>query len=214
VRSEIGVPSIARPNKELVVYALYVLGGESRSIHTEDIAIKCFELYPSAFSWVKYPQYPDKDIVRVALTDARKAEHGALVVGRTGKRRTSAVKGEHASVDDGWKLTSEGLSWVRTNAEALESFAGHETVKTHRQRLLKQLQRVRDHSLFADFTACPSTFNPSIGNIADLLRCRVDAEPEIWQARFDKIRSQSDAAGQRDVAEFISKCAEAYSRQR
>lgn len=43
-------------NIDIVVYALYVLGGWRERIHTEDIALKCFEIAPSRFSWVKYPR--------------------------------------------------------------------------------------------------------------------------------------------------------------
>ena len=46
------------PNWEIAVYILHALGGGLRSIPTEDIAKKCFELAPDSFSWVKYPQYP------------------------------------------------------------------------------------------------------------------------------------------------------------
>jgi len=72
----------ARANRELVVYGLYVAGGATERVHTEDLALKCWELFPDSFSWTKFAQYPDKDIVRVALTDARKEKYGALVNGR------------------------------------------------------------------------------------------------------------------------------------
>jgi hypothetical protein len=73
-----------RPNRDLVVYALGILGGEFQRVHTEDIALKCHELFPDVFSWTRYPEIPDKDIARVALTDARKVKYGRLVEGRAG----------------------------------------------------------------------------------------------------------------------------------
>ena len=63
----------SRPkNWETAAFALFSLGGGDKFIHTEDVALKCFELAPSSFSWVRHTHLPDKDIVRVALTDARK----------------------------------------------------------------------------------------------------------------------------------------------
>ena len=103
----------ALPNRQLVVYGLYLLGGESKPVHTEDITLKCFELFPTSFSWVKHPHLPDKDIVRVALTDARKAPHGAMVEGRAGERRGLAAKTRRLPVEDGWMLTPMGASWIR-----------------------------------------------------------------------------------------------------
>ncbi len=59
-------------NIDIVVYALYALGGWRERIHTEDIALKCYEIAPSKFSWVKYPQYPDNHTAYLSLGDAKK----------------------------------------------------------------------------------------------------------------------------------------------
>lgn len=202
------------PNRELVVYALYLLGGDSNLVHTEDIALKCFELFPTSFSWAKYSKYPDKDIVRVALTDARKESYGGLVEGRSGQKRGLSAKTQRHPVDDGWMLTASGIHWVRENRAELDRVADSGEVKAHRQRLLKQLKRIRDHALFGHYLDNPVSFSPPIGSIADLLRCRVDAEPEVWKERIDRVHRQATAAGQDDVCDFIMKCHEAYLRQR
>ena len=117
-------------------------------------------------------------------------------------------------VADGWILTAPGRSWIRDNLTALELAVGTGQAKAHRQTLLKQLKRIRDHILFAHYKDNPSGFSPPIGAIADLLRCRVDAEPAVWQERFDRVSRQADAAGQNDVSDFITKCRGAYLRQR
>jgi hypothetical protein len=205
--------SVSYPNSELVVYALYLAGGESGPVHTEDIAIKCFELFPDSFSWVKYPQYPDKDIVRVALTDARKSSHGSLVQGRSGQKRGLAAKTKRNPIEDGWVLTSEGTLWIRNNIAKLEAISGSGQAKEHRQKILKQLRRIRDHSLFSQYRDSPATFTPMLGAIADLLRCRVDAESDIWEQRFSRVRQQAEAAAQDDVLDFIAKCHDAYIMQ-
>jgi hypothetical protein len=202
------------PNRNLVVYVLYILGGDSNPVHTEDIALKCFELFPTSFSWVKYPVYPDKDVVRVALTDARKDAHGVLVTGRAGQRRGLSAKTRRDPVQDGWTLTPAGVRWIRDNRAELDAIVDSGQVKVHRQRLLKQLTRVRDHELFAHYLENPATFAPAIGAMADLLRCRVDAEPEVWSDRLARIHRQALAAGQDDVCDFVAKCREAYAMQR
>ena len=201
------------PNRELVVYSLYLLGGDTKRVHTEDIALKCFELFPSSFSWVKYTAYPDKDIVRVALTDARKEIYGAHVEGRAGTKRGLSAKTNRVPIEDGWVLTSSGIEWIRENLKDLERIAGTNRLKEHRQKLLKQLKKIREHRLFFQYTDSTERFYPMIGDIADLLRCRVDAEPEIWQSRFDRIRRQAESAGQGDVLDFINKCEQAYRKQ-
>lgn len=195
-----------RPNRELVVYALFLLGGDSHSVHTEDIALKSFSLAPDAFSWVRHPQYPDKDIVRVALTDARKAQHGALVEGRAGQRRGLPAKTLREPVEDGWTLTQRGVEWIRDNLVELEQIGDSQVVKEHRQKLLRDLKRIRGHRLFSRYEEDPDAFEPTIGEIADLMRCRVDADPEVWRGRFERALGQAAAAEQPDVASFIEKC--------
>lgn len=190
-----------------------MLGGDSKRIHTEDIALKCFELFPSSFSWVKYPDYPDKDIVRMALMDARKEKYGAHVEGRAGRKHGLLAKTNRKPIGDGWVLTSHGIEWIRKNLKNLESIAGKGQLKNHRQKLLKQLKKIREHRLFIQYTDSTERFHPMIGDIADLLRCRVDAEPEIWQNRLDRIRLQAESAEQHDVLEFINKCEQAYHEQ-
>ena len=175
--------------------------------------MKCFELFPSSFSWVKYPDYPDKDIVRVALTDARKERYGGRVEGRAGTKRGLSSKTNRDPIEDGWILTSRGREWIRVNLKNLERITGTIGSKEHRQKLLKQLKKIRDHRLFIQYADSTERFYPMIGDIADLLRCRVDAESEIWQSRFDRIRSQAESAGHSDVLDFINKCEQAYRKQ-
>lgn len=199
-------------NREMVVFALYSLGGATKRFHTEDIALKCFELWPSAFSWTKYPQFPDKDIVRVALTDARKEKYGFLVDGRTGQTRGQSARTKRQRAADGWSLTDAGVSWSEANKERFES-AGAVT-KEHRQKSMQFLSRVRKHKSFSLYDDNPEKFYPSIGDLADLLRCRVDADDAVWQERFERIRKHAVATGQEEFIGFVEKSIRAYEQQR
>ena len=203
------------PNRELVVYVLHVLGGAVERIHTEDIANKAHALFGDSFSWTKYPEYPDKDIVRVALTDARKEKYGALIEGRTGQHRGQSGKSKRSPALDGWILTKAGVAWIKENQDRLETIADSGAApKEHRQRVLKQLGRVRSHRVFADFLDDPELFIPQIGGMAELFRCRVDAEEEVWVRRFEAIRRKARVAEQQDLLDFVDACESAYRSQR
>jgi len=206
--------STPTPNRELVVFVLYLLGGESGSVHTEDIAVKCHELFQGAFSWTKFPQFPDKDIVRVALTDARKEKHGGLVEGRAGQSHGLFAKTNREPIPDGWRLTPRGLLWIQSQRSDLEKLLGKPETKEHRQKLLQQLRRVRGHTLFQSFSADPEGFHAGIGQIADLMQCRVDSEPHVWESRFTSLRNKAVAAGQQDITQFVDKCESEYRDQR
>lgn len=70
-------------------------------VDTEDVAVKVHEIAPGRFSWRKYPDQINLELVRVALSDAGKSKNGALVAG-TGK--------------SGWSLTNAGQRWVEAHA--------------------------------------------------------------------------------------------------
>ncbi len=205
---------MALRNWEIAVYALYLTCGASRWVHTEDIAIKCFELAPDSFSWIKYPDYPDKDIARVGLIDARKEKVGALVAGRAGKGKGHRIKDNEQRQVDGWQLTEAGATWVTRNEERLAKDLSQRQPKSHRQELLQSVARVRKHILFKNFQEQPNSFVPTIGLLAELLRCRVDAESHVWERRFDTLRNQAQLARQEDVLEFIGICHEFIESRR
>jgi len=193
-------------NWEIAVYALYLSGGASKPIHTEDVALKCFELARDSFSWVRYPDHPDKDIARVALTDARKGKAGALVSGRAGKgtRRVASARGTLST--DGWMLTESGVQWVLSNEQRVAQLLSRKTTSFHRQDVLQKIQRVRKHRLFEMFKRFSRDFRPSLGELADLLRCRVDADEGVWKRRVETLRNQATLSQQEDVLAFVNTC--------
>lgn len=89
---------------EVVTLAVFLLGGEEQAVDTEDIAVKAHELAPGRFSWRKYPDQINLELVRVYLSDAKKPQRGALIDG---------------SGRSGWVLTPNGQTWARGAAAGL-----------------------------------------------------------------------------------------------
>ncbi len=88
----------------IVVLAVQMLGGDSRSVDTEDIAMEAHKLAPDMFAWRKYPEQINLELIRVALSDAKKEKYGSLLTG---------------SGRQGWSLTPRGVKWIAGNAERL-----------------------------------------------------------------------------------------------
>jgi len=87
-------------NHEVVTIALYLCGPNGDRVDTEDIAILAKELDSVRFSWRKHPDQINLELVRVALSDAKKAENGRLIAG---------------SGNEGWSLTAEGRMFAKGN---------------------------------------------------------------------------------------------------
>lgn len=92
-------------NHEIVTLAVFLLGGESQYVDTEDIAMKASELAPGRFTWRKYREQVNIDTVRKRLWDAKKPERGALLVG---------------SEKQGWSLTAIGLTFAKEQAGQIQ----------------------------------------------------------------------------------------------
>ena len=90
--------------REVVCLAVYLCGGNTKFVDTEDIAIKADEIAPGRFSWKKHPERIDKEVVRTYLSDLKKEKYGSLLDG-TGKR--------------GWVLSAAGVEWITHNVKRL-----------------------------------------------------------------------------------------------
>ena len=90
--------------QDVVVLAVYMLGGDRKSIDTEEMAVKCHELAPGMFSWQKYPEQINLELVRVRLSEAKNPKCGALLTG---------------SGRQGWRLSTKGLRWATSHGKDL-----------------------------------------------------------------------------------------------
>jgi hypothetical protein len=118
-------------NHEIVTLALFLLGGVTSNVDTEDIAIKANEIAPGRFTWRKYPAQINIDTVRKRLWDATKKEKGGYLLG---------------SEKDGWLLTEEGIRFAKSKASNIKetslskirlSFREAQWVRRERIRMLE-----------------------------------------------------------------------------
>jgi len=91
-------------NHEIVTLAAYLVGGDSRYVDTEDIAMKTNKLAPGRFTWKKYKDQINLEAVRKRLWDARKKEKGAYLLG---------------SAKKGWLLTEAGLKFAKLHMNSI-----------------------------------------------------------------------------------------------
>lgn len=97
----------------LVVLALYKLGGES---DIETVAVKAHEMFPQQFCWRSYPQFPDKDAVRVHLSEAKKATFGRLVADKDLRHQ----RGGDGTYTKRFALTSAGVEKAKELERVIE----------------------------------------------------------------------------------------------
>ena len=127
-------------NVYLVTIALANLGGHEKAVDSEDLAIHVNELAPGKFTWRKYPQYIDIQIVNQALYDARRPRNGRLVFGSNTK---------------GWTLTKSGMQWIQNLSKNKDLRAsnmvgsGKGSLLLSLEIELERLYRTRAYQLFS-----------------------------------------------------------------
>jgi hypothetical protein len=118
----------ALSNHQIVTLAVYLLGGDSHYIDTEDVAVKANEIAPNRFVWRKYPEQINIENVRTFLSDAKKEKNGGLLTG-SGKK--------------GWLLTEQGIQFAKTEVSKLSAVDLTRDRLTTRDRQFRKNERVR-----------------------------------------------------------------------
>jgi hypothetical protein len=186
-------------DKDIAVYSLYLLGGWQKRIHTEDVALKCYELAPSKFSWVKYPQYPDPTPTRFALEAAKKPKYGALVKGESERKRTLRNIG-------GWMLTADGIKWLNANMERIEEYLGKHRPIGERLPADRKLKALTESSGFRKFRVHGEQVDISHAEFAESLLCTVNTKVQVLKDRLEQLRSIAEELNRDDVKDYVDFC--------
>ena len=191
-------------NVDIVVYALATLGGAERTVYSEDIAAKCYELAPSHFSWrlpaCREKGWPDKYIVKTALEDAKKEEYDARVEG------SYALE----TAKDGWHLTPRGVKWLRQNQEKIEKELGLERPAIPKKDVERFMKQLRAQPLFKRFLKTKTLVGSTRYDFTDMLTCSPDAPRDVIIMKFQRLRAMAELVKNTEVTEFLSACASAF----
>ena len=184
-------PQVTKPLKkltqpQLVTIALLELGGASEACDTEDIAVQVDELAPGVFVWRKHRDRIDKELVRVALSDA--------------KRKHSFVAGSHNG--GGWMLTPQGQAFAE--ATAVESDGKRITPRID-PTLGREKARIIASPTFASFQAS-GTESISDDDADSLFRLSVYVTGDVREKQI--LRIENAFASDPEIGEVVRAMAE------
>lgn len=189
-------------NVDIVLYVLDHLGGWQKRVHTEDIALKCYELAPSKFSWIKYPEYPDLSAAYYALLSAKKLEYGALVKGESEKTKKAI---------GGWMLTADGIEWMEENRERIEKYLGRHKPIGDRLPADRKLKELLRSTAFKKFKAYGEQAEISHADFAESLVCTVNTRSEVLNDRLEQLYSIAEKLEKEDVKNYVNSCRKKFA---
>jgi len=189
-------------NYQLATFALFEAGGDVEPIHTEVAAHKAFELCPERFSWTlpQFSSYPDKDLVRVSLTDAEKPEKGALVV-------------SHRSNDGQqfWCLTASGGLLCAEQEKNIRSSLGGTTTQSRRTSHRKLLSRIHASRLWSEYNKDNLTEASDV-LLTELLSIPPDSPARVIAENFDVLGAQAGTLRDEAILAFLKEIGDRFSR--
>jgi len=115
-------------NIEIVTLSVYLLGGDSSFIDTEDIAVKANQLAPGRFTWRKYPDQINISSIAKRLSDAKDPNKGGYLLG---------------SFKQGWMLSEEGLVFSKERKKELEKSDLHRIPMNRKELIWKNREKER-----------------------------------------------------------------------
>jgi hypothetical protein len=175
-------------NSDVLLWALYELGGAEEFVDVETAFIRAFELAPLRLGWRTRPDLPDLKKCSKALRDAEVRKPRLLVKKGPERRR----------------LTVEGQEWIEDNFDRLaEALGPDRVVRAPRTRAPSRL--VRQALQSEVFTAWNEggTITEKKWRIAEILRCSPDSSRALFRERLETFRSAAHAAGRLDALEFF-----------
>lgn len=168
-------------NHEMVTLAVYLVGGDTQEVDTEDVAVKVNELAPGRFCWRKYKDQINIEIIRAFLSDAKKKKCGELLTG-TGT--------------SGWLLTSAGRDFSISNIHRV----AHAAARIDRLSPDEKRWRRQEHARVATSDAFKkfSSGNKQLVTIRDVEAVFRLNEYIVGEARHNKVQRMVNALAEDD----------------
>jgi hypothetical protein len=193
-------------NIDIVLYALFRLGGYKHKVHTEEIAYEAYKLAKDRFGWrlTKFREldFPDKEPVRISLMDAAKEKYGSLVEGRSGVESTGKEV-------DGWTFTPDGARWMRDQINRIESNLGTDQPKISKKDADRFIKQMKSEALFKSFTQNKLT-KESRYLFTEMLNASPDAPKSIIVTKFRRMQSTAELVGNTEIVNFLNACIKAF----
>lgn len=184
-------------NKDLVLFALFEVGGAERYVNTEHVAEKVFG-YPlgrQRYRWEHY-DYPDKERVARELRRLKRAKGKPFVKGHVNI-------GSQKDRLDGWMLTAAGVDRIKSIENHVVTIVGKAT-GTHPKYAEEALRRrITGTSCYKIYLNDPIMREAKDHIFTDMLYCLPDAPSEKVRSAYDQILANAKAVGATDLIEFL-----------
>jgi hypothetical protein len=181
-------------NVIIALDALERLGGARRYVDIEEVTLEAYRMAPERFSWRTKRDYPSWERVRTAFVHANQGEqkrHGGPLV-------VSSTDGSS------WKLTVDGLAFVRLHAGRIERAVSRGARSSGGGTpSAKRIREIRKHPAFIAYENATPIGDIARHELAELLLSPPDAPREAVRRKLDRARTAALDVRDHEVARFL-----------
>ena len=182
-------------NLDVILWAIYDLGGDENFVDIEDIFLKAFEIAPLRLSWRTRKELPDMKKCYKALNDTERQQPDLILKQGPERRR----------------LTAEGQQWIEKNFDRLaDALGGDRRVHAPRirlpSRLVSQALRSDVYKLWEE----NEIITDDKWRVAEMLRCLPDSTQKVFRERLESLRSAAYSSGRLEALKFFDAVAERH----
>ena len=191
-------------NVVLALSALDQVGGAVKFVDIEDVALEAFKIAPDRFGWRTRKEFPSWERVRTAFVHANQSQ----------QRRTAPVLVVSNTDGSAWRLTAEGVAFVRENAAKTEKLTGRKRARASSSSPSgRRVREIRKHRVFTKFAHGTPISEVARFELADLLACPPDSPIGAVKRKVDQARAAAVDVDDVEVVEFLGEVAKEVQRQ-
>lgn len=183
-------PADAATNAELLLYAIWQVGGSGEFVDIERVYEEAWRVAPTRFGWRSRP-YPSDYVADRALRSILRDQ-------------TLSVRVLVAQNRQALQLTAEGVVWVSENLHRFRRSPEDTGASARGRGAQRHLVALESNELARDY-AQGGEVSAGRAQFADLLRLTPDADSRAWRERLESYRSAAERAQREVVLRFCER---------
>lgn len=185
------------PKENLIVFGIYSVTQNEKGCSFERLVKECFTLFPKAFGFARYPEWPDSLKFDRPLRTLR--DRG-WIIGGTRTLFSLTNFGEKVAKDTERML----LSLTLTDKATYKPLRGADTALIH---------FLKESTAFKRFLEDRSSFLISEMELRNLLRCTLETSPRILKQNLQYTENLANDYKEKELLDFLKACGQILTKK-
>jgi len=138
-----------------------------------------------------------------ALGDAKKERYGGLVIGGSERKRAK-------DTFTGWRLSEEGISWIKENRTRIENALANEMPPMSRLIEDRRMKYLLKSAAFKKYLSGGDGLNITRPEFAESIICTVNTGRDVLSEKIAQLYSAAEVLRLEKVRQYLDFCRERF----